>query len=198
MLIIAFNGSPNKYGNTVDLLREGAEAAKNKGVEIEWLHVQDALEDVEIPFCYQCVDKCDGRCSENNSLGDAFDLLRKCDGILLGTPVYFGSVSGQLKAFWDMSRILRREKALLNTVGGVATSGNARFGGQETALNTAVQMMMVHGMTIVGDGYKDYDCGHFGGCAQRPSAEDQFGLERVRITMERIIEVADATRKIRN
>jgi len=197
MLIVAINGSPQKEGNTVRLLREGLKVAEEKKIRTKWIHVSEVLEDVDVPFCNQCMVKCDGRCSEGNKLGEAFDLLREADAVLVGTPVYFGTVSAQLKGFWDKSRVLRREKSLLNTVGGVITVGGARFGGQETALNTVIHMMLIQGMTVIGDGYFEYDCGHYGSCAQKPSADDQFGLERARITVKRIIEVAEATQNLR-
>lgn len=197
MLFVALNGSPQKDGNTAALLREGLRVAEELGHETRLIHVTDALEDVEVPFCHQCVSACDCRCAEGNSLGRAFDLIREADGLLVGTPVYFGTVSGQLKGFWDKTRGLRGQKALLNTVGGVATVARARFGGQETALQAIIHMMLVQGMTVVGDGHSDFDCGHFGASAQKPSVEDEFGLERVRITMMRIVEVAEATKTLR-
>jgi multimeric flavodoxin WrbA len=197
MLFAAINGSPQRDGNTMALLQAGVKVAEELGQETKIIQVADALEEVRHPFCNQCVPVCDCRCSEGNSLGRAYDLLRQADGILIGTPVYFGTVSGQLKAFWDKARGLRGSKALLNTVGGVVTVARARFGGQEMALQAVINMMLVQGMTIVGDGHRDFDCGHFGSCAQKPAAEDEFGLERARITMLRIIEVAEATQLLR-
>lgn len=197
MLFAALNGSPQKEGNTVALLREGLQVAERMGHETKLLHVSDALKETEHPFCNQCVPICDGRCGKGNALGRALEILEEADGLLVGTPVYFGTVSGQLKAFWDKTRILRGRKALLNTVGGVVTVARARFGGQEMALQAVIHMMLVHGMTVVGDGHPDFDCGHFGACAQRPAAEDEFGLERARITMLRIIQVAEATKSLR-
>jgi multimeric flavodoxin WrbA len=117
--------------------------------------------------------------------------------VLLGSPVYFGTVSAQLKAFWDKSRILRKEKALLNVAGAAVAVGAARFGGQETTLKALFDMMLVQGMMVVGDGYSDADCGHHGGCGQAPASEDEFAIRRVRITGQRLAEVAAATMDIR-
>jgi multimeric flavodoxin WrbA len=197
MLFVAVNGSPHKDGNTVALLREGLLVASKLGHETELIHAAEALQGVKDPFCTECVRVCECQCGQGNSLGHALDILRQADGILIGTPVYFGTVSGQLKAFWDKTRSLRKNKDLLNTVGGVVTVGAARFGGQETALQAVIHMMLVQGMTVVGDGQSDFDCGHFGASAQKPSVEDEFALRRARITMERIIEVAEATKSLR-
>lgn len=197
MLFVGLNGSPQKEGNTVTLLKEGLKLAEEMGHETQWIHVADALEGSKSPFCTQCLPACECQCAKGNSLGKAFDLLCEADGLLVGTPVYFGTVSGQLKAFWDKTRGLRSKKALVNKVGGVVTVGTARFGGQEMALQAVMHMMLVQGMTVVGDGQSDHDAGHFGACAQKPSREDENALQRSRITMKRIIEVAEATKDLR-
>ena len=49
-------------------------------------------------------------------------------------------------------------------------------------------MMLVHGMTIVGDGYIGDDCGHHGGSAQRPAKEDEFALKRASILAKRLVD----------
>ena len=124
-------------------------------------------------------------------------ILRKADGLLLGSPVYFGTVSGQLKAFWDKIRCLRAEKKLLNVVGGAVAVGASRFGGQEGTLRTMQEMMLVQGMTIIGGGQQDYDCGHYGVAAQSPVEEDQYAQERIVIMVKRLFEVAQATQSLR-
>ncbi|HBT20268.1 MAG TPA: flavodoxin family protein [Peptococcaceae bacterium] len=198
MLIVAVNGSPRKDGSTSYLLQESLKVARERGLSTEIIHVSEVLEDAEHPFCNYCMEVCTGKCFLGSKLEDAYALLKEADGIIVGTPVYFGTVSAQLKGFWDKTRFMRKEKSLLNTVGGVVTVGGARFGGgQETALNAVIHMMLVQGMTIVGDGYFENDCGHFGSCAQRPSEKDEFALHRAHIIMKRIIEVAEATRELR-
>jgi len=67
----------------------------------------------------------------------AFQKLAQADALIIGSPVYFGTVSAQLKGFWDKSRKLRTALALLNTVGAAVTTGGARFGGQEDYLESS-------------------------------------------------------------
>lgn len=197
MLILGINGSPNHDGNTAYLLKEALKVAKDSGAETKLLHVADILQDLDSPFCELCSSSCEGICGEGKNLGEVFELLRRVDGIIVGSPVYFGTVSGQLKAFWDKTRVIRREKALLNVVGGGITVGGARFGGQETTLKAIHDMMLVQGMLIVGDGLKDFDCGHHGACAQRPAESDENGLKRVQILSQRVVEVAKCTQDLR-
>ncbi|QGP92562.1 NAD(P)H dehydrogenase [Neomoorella glycerini] len=197
MLIVGINGSPKKEGNTAFLVREGLAAAAAAGAATALIHIAEALADQKIPYCTQCSSPCQGACSRNNRLGEAYDLLRRADGILIGSPVYFGSVSAQLKAFWDKSRILRKEKALYNVVGAGVTVGGSRFGGQETTLKALFDMMLIQGMMIVGDGFSEADCGHQGSCGQAPAHSDDFAVARVRLTGKRLAEVAAATTTLR-
>ncbi|MGB9660864.1 MAG: flavodoxin family protein [Moorellaceae bacterium] len=197
MLIVGINGSPRKHGNTAFLVEQALSAAAGAGAETILIHVSDALADQKHHFCNQCSSPCEGFCSRDNRLGEAYALLRRADGLLLGSPVYFGSVSAQLKAFWDKSRFLRKEKALLNVVGAALAVGGSRFGGQETTLKTLLDMMLIQGMMIVGDGHKEYDCGHQGGCGQAPVAQDQFARQRAKILGLRLAEVAEATMSLR-
>ncbi|PKM89766.1 MAG: flavodoxin family protein [Firmicutes bacterium HGW-Firmicutes-12] len=197
MYIIGINGSPNKEGNTAYLLNNGLAIARELGAETEIIHAAEVLKEVKEPFCTVCSNPCRGVCALNTSLAEALNVLRKADGILVGSPVYFGSVTGQLKAFWDKTRCLRGEKKLLNTIGGVITVGASRFGGQENTIRTIQEMMMVQGITVVGPGQAQHDCGHFGVAAQKPAEEDKQAQERVVIMVKRIYEVAVATKNLR-
>ncbi len=197
MLILGLNGSPQKQGNTVNLLNAALEGAASLGGNTRLLHVSDALKGLVTPFCNNCSPVCEGICAKGNNLGEVFDLLRKADGLIIGSPVYFGTVSAQLKGFWDKSRVLRKEKALLNVIGGAVTVGASRFGGQETTLKAIHDMMLVQGMTIVGDGYLADDAGHQGACGQKPSADDVFGIQRAAIMGRRVAQLAKATMELR-
>lgn len=197
MLIVGLNGSPHKEGNTLALLQAALQAASEAGAETRMLHVVDALKGVAQPFCTACTPNCETACAKDTNLIEVFDVLRKADGIIMGSPVHFGSLSGQLKAFWDKSRVLRKEKSLVNVVGGAVSVGTARFGGQETTVGAMHDIMLVQGMTVVGDGFIDDDAGHQGACAQRPAADDQYGLSRAAIMGRRVAELAKATMELR-
>lgn len=197
LLIVAINGSPNQDGNTSFLLQQALEECAGKGADTECIFCREVLKDQRNPFCVDCSSPCSGKCYKNKELTNAYALISRADALILGSPVYFGTVSAQLKAFFDKSRALRTEKKLLNVVGGGITSGASRFGGQETTIRAMQDIMLVHGMIIVGDGYLEDDCGHLGAAAQKPSREDQNAIERSRIMGKRIFEVANATSKLR-
>ncbi len=197
MLIIVINGSPNPDGNTNLMLRAALEVMESAGAETVYMQLSSIMSAQKIPYCIACSTPCKGNCYAGTPLGGAFDLMRLADGIIMGSPVYFSTVSAQLKAFWDKTRKLRKEQALLNVVGGALTVGAARFGGQETTLRAMHDMMLCQGMTVVGDGYWENDAGHQGACAVQPSGDDANGIKRVRILARRVVEMAGATMPLR-
>lgn len=197
MLILAINGSPNPEGNTYRMLKVATGELEAAGAEVLLLQLSGILSKISPLFCVACSNPCKGHCFAGTPLADVMGLMRRADGIILGSPVYFSTVSAQLKAFWDKTRMLRKEKALLNVVGGALAVGGARFGGQETTLRAMHDMMLCQGMTLVGDGYWEDDAGHQGACAQQPSESDDAGLKRARILARRVLEVAGATVPLR-
>ncbi len=197
MFVIVINGSPDPEGSTNRMLRAALDVLEGAGVETVYLQLSEIMSGLKVPFCVACSNPCLGSCYAGTSLAWAFDLMRRADGIIMGSPVYFSTVSAQMKAFWDKTRLLRKEKVLLNVVGGALAVGGARFGGQETTLRAMHDMMLCQGMTVVGDGYWENDPGHQGPCAMRPSEEDMNGLNRVRILARRVLEVAGATMQLR-
>ncbi|MGM0471644.1 MAG: flavodoxin family protein, partial [Bacillota bacterium] len=100
MLILGINGSPNSNGNTRFLLDHGLDVAADEGAETKLIQPAAALDELDEPFCTACSQPCAQQCYAGTALEEQFELLDQADGILMGSPVYFGSVSGQLKAFW--------------------------------------------------------------------------------------------------
>ncbi|MCW2278666.1 flavodoxin family protein [Heliophilum fasciatum] len=190
MKIVIVNGSPNRDGNTVTLLKAAEEEWQAAGIEVIWLHAQERVLAAKHPFCTACSNPCSGVCFRGTALEEAFRIIGEADAVLWGSPVYFGSVSAQLKAFFDKTRQVRGTKAWLGIPTGVVTVGASKYGGQETTTRALHDLLLVQGMTIVGDGYGDADCGHFGASAQRPAANDSDGLKRAKILARRLAAMA--------
>ena len=188
MLVVAVNGSPQRAGNTYALLDAVLKRCTELGAKTDIIHVMDALEEQEEPYCVACASPCPETCHTFTALADAFDLLRDADALVVGSPVFFGTLSGQLKAFWDKSRNLRGEKALVNKPAGAVSVGAGKFGGQETTIRAIHDILLVHGMVIVGDSSMASGPGHQGVAATRPAAEDTAALERARVMGEGLIE----------
>lgn len=198
MYIIGLNGSPHRKGDTTVLLQTALAAAAESGARTEEVFIADILKGDEIPFCKGCKNPCPATCYVGTAYEETLKKLGNVDGLLVGSPVYFGEVSGQLKSFWDRTRRLRTEKKLINVVGGAISVGAARFGGQELTLQAIHNMMLVQGMIIVGDGYPENDAGHFGAAAQHEASQDKHGLKRAVIVGKRVAAVAKATAPLRN
>lgn len=195
MLVVGINGSPNMDGNTKYLINTVLEEAKGQGAETKVLEVKELLNSVKNPFCVVCSNPCSGICYKGTKLEEAYETLKKADAIVMGSPVYFGSVTAQLKAFFDKTRKLRGEKAFYNKFACGVTVGASKYGGQETTMKALHDIMLVQGMIIVGDGYIDDDCGHHGVCSQKPADKDEFAIKRAKILGKRLVEVCKMSAK---
>lgn len=76
--------------------------------------------------------------------------LAEYDAIILGVPTRYGSLCGQMQAFWDATGPLWAKGALVGKVGGAFVSTATQHGGQETTLRTAHTTLLHHGLVIVG------------------------------------------------
>lgn len=197
MLIVAINGSPDSHGNTAELLNTVLSTIPGTEADTCLLHATEIVEASGPMICKVCETPCPGKCYKNTRMEEAFAMISKADALILGSPVYFGTVATPLKAFFDKTRKLRSEKKLFNTVGAAVAVGAARFGGQETTLRAIHDIMLVHGMMIVGDGDIQSDCGHHGVSAQRPAKDDYVALQRARSLAFRVLQVAKATQMLR-
>ncbi len=197
MYLLLINGSPKKDGNLAQLLNTIQEEARGRKAKAEIMNVHPVVEKQDQPFCRACSSPCAGVCYRDTELEELYERVKLADALVLGSPVYFGTVSAQLKAFWDKTRKLRTDKVMINKVGAAVSCGAARFGGQETTLKALYDMMLIQGMILVGDGQEEADAGHHGVCSQQPSEEDDFARKRALILTKRVLEVAQATEKLR-
>ncbi|MFK5951901.1 MAG: flavodoxin family protein [Desulfobacterium sp.] len=133
-------------------------------------------------------------CSQKDDFEALIPLMSNPDvvGLIIATPVYFGTMTSQAKAFLDRCVLLRRNGALLkNKVGGVISVGSFRHGGQETTIHTIHAAMLIQDMIIVGDGNTTF---HFGGTVWggHPDGyeKDTFGMDTVKNLGWRVATVA--------
>ena len=99
MLVVGISGSPRKAGNTEFLLGEALAVAKERGFETERLNCSE----LRVDFCTDCGDCSKGRpCPKEDDAAQILEALQRADGIIVASPVYFGSVTAQLKAVFDV------------------------------------------------------------------------------------------------
>lgn len=91
--------------------------------------------------------------------------FQAADGLIAGSPVYFGTMSAELKAVFDDFVTVRRE--MEGKVGAAfATSGDPS-GGKETTIISILQALLIYGMIVVGDPMDA--TGHYGvSCVDAP------------------------------
>ncbi|MBU0975877.1 MAG: flavodoxin family protein [Patescibacteria group bacterium] len=158
MYILAINGSHRKNGNTKILLEEVLASCKKAGAETEVVQ----LADTKIEYCAAHEsDFCKNKgCVYKDGADEILDKMLKAKAIIVGSPVYMGTVSGRLKTFMDRTVILRRKGfALKNKVGAAVAVGGYQGGGQEYTIRDIHNFFLIHSMTVVSDGI---DTAHFG------------------------------------
>lgn len=71
------------------------------------------------------------------------------DGIIAGSPVYFGSMAAELKEVFDKYVIVRNQ--MEDKIGAAFATAGDQSGGKETTMISIIQAMLIYGMIIVGD-----------------------------------------------
>ncbi|MEQ8188715.1 MAG: flavodoxin family protein [Candidatus Eremiobacterota bacterium] len=103
MKIIAINGSPRKKWNTATLLGRAMEGVSSKGAETELVHLYD-LNFKGCISCFACKltgGKSYGKCVVKDDLSPLLEKLAVADGIILGSPIYLGNVTGEMRSFLE-------------------------------------------------------------------------------------------------
>jgi multimeric flavodoxin WrbA len=103
MKIIGINGSPRKEWNTAELIKKALEGAKSEGAETELIHLYD-LEYKGCKSCFACKTKGSksyGRCNVKDDLTAVFEKIESADALILGSPIYFGVVTGEMRSFME-------------------------------------------------------------------------------------------------
>ncbi|TFF97763.1 MAG: flavodoxin family protein [Promethearchaeota archaeon] len=122
--IIAINGSPNKDGNTATLMKWVIEGVKEQDANVELIQISD----LNINYCQGC-NNClkTGECVIQDDLPEILKKLTNADGYIIGSPVYGGKVTAQLKTLMDRITLLKLYGGILSDgfSVGVATSGIA-------------------------------------------------------------------------
>jgi multimeric flavodoxin WrbA len=186
--VIGVVGSPRKGGNTETLVKTALLAAEEFGANTEIISLGSA----EIEPCIACdICKDTGECAIYDDMAGILDKIVEADGIIIGSPVYFGNVTSQLKMFFDRSRPLRADFKLKNIVGGAISVGGSRNGGQETTIFAIHQFLFIHDFIVVGDGAP---LAHYGGTgvggAKKDTKTDNIGLETSKNLGRRVTELA--------
>lgn len=132
------------------------------------------------------------------------DDLRRCDGLLLGSPTRFGNMAAPLKYFLDGTSALWLDGSLSGKPAGLFSSTQTMHGGQETTLLTMALPLLHHGMYVVGvpftesavnqtrTGGTPYGATHVAGAAPQPGALSDDEIAVAQALGRRVAEAAAA------
>jgi len=96
--IIAIISSPRTGCNSETVSRAIAEGAEENGNNVRFVH----LKDLDLNPCEACnYCKSHDRCIRKDGIAELIDDIRKCDGLILSSPLYFGQVCAQYRVFED-------------------------------------------------------------------------------------------------
>ena len=109
--VLAINGSPRKCGNTdilIDRVLEGAGAVGAKTEKV-------VLNDLVFSPCQECENTTDdGLCLIQDDMQPLYAKIKEADVLVLGSPIFFGSLSAQMKMMIDRFQCVWRAKYVLN------------------------------------------------------------------------------------
>lgn len=100
MNVLAINGSPRKNWNTATLLGKALEGAASTGAATELIHLYD-LNYKGCISCFACKlkgGKSYGKCAYQDELTPVLERIAAADAIFLGSPIYFGNVTGEMRS----------------------------------------------------------------------------------------------------
>jgi multimeric flavodoxin WrbA len=151
VMVIGIVGSPRKGGNTELMVKEALSAAQEEGAETEL-----------ISLAGKTIKPCDGcrscretkRCHiQDDDLPPIFEKMLKADGIILATPVYFGSATPEIKALIDRAGYWGGSigRVFENKVGGPMVV--ARRAGKNFTFAQLLFFFMISGMIVPGSTY---------------------------------------------
>ncbi len=160
MRVIAFNGSARKDGNTAILLRRVLQGLEKKGIETELFQL--AGQQIHgCTACRTCFDTKDQRCIiKEDKVNDYIQSIVGADGILLGSPTYFGMMSPELKAFIDrVGFVARGNGNMFKYKVGAAVVAVRRAGGM-TTFNAINHFFLINQMIVPGSSYWNIGIGN--------------------------------------
>lgn len=106
------------------------------------------------------------------------------DGIIAGSPVYFGGMAAELKSVFD--RFVSTRRKMEGKIGAAFTTSGHVTGGKETTMMGIIQAFLIYGMVVTGDPMAA--SGHYGtACVGKPDGKT---LEEGRLLGQRVAELA--------
>jgi len=182
--IIAISCSPRKGKGTAESLQECLKGAKEVGDSIETELIDLGGLDIEGSVAAG-VPLAKGRKDDFPAVAKKLS-DPKVGGIIIGTPVYFSSMTSLCKAFIERLKVFFRKDVLTGKPVGELATGGSRNGGQEVTIRSVQDSLFCFDMVLVGTGKR------FGAAvwAKGGAANDKEGMEAAKKLGRRVAETA--------
>ena len=170
MNVLILNGSPKANGNTAAALAEMITVFHSEGIETELVQVGSR----EIRGCTGC-GTCyrTGKCVFDDLVNELAVKLEACDGLVIGSPVYYASANGTLIALLDRLFYSTRFPKTMKVGASVAV---ARRGGCSATFDQLNKYFTISGMPVASSQYWNSVHGAKPGQAE----EDAEGMQTMR------------------
>ena len=174
MKVLILNGSPKAKGNTALALSEMEKVFDKNGIEVETVHVGN----LPVRGCVGCLS-CfkTGKCAIDDIVNELAHKLEECDGLVVGSPVYYASANGTLISLLDRLFYSTRFDKRMKVGAAVAV---ARRGGLSATFDQLNKYFTISGMPIASSQYWNSVHGRLPGEA----AEDLEGMQTMRTLAE--------------
>lgn len=172
MKVLMINGSPHIKGNTRIALDEMVKIFGEQGIETEIVHIGNK----DIRGCTACMSCKQGlkKCVFNDIVNEMARKFEECDGLVVGTPVYFGSANSTLISF--LTRLFY-STPIDKTMKVGASVVVARRGGISATYDEINKFFAISGMPIASTQY--WNAIH--GREQGEALQDVEGLQTMRV-----------------
>jgi multimeric flavodoxin WrbA len=175
--VVLFNGSPREGGNTETCLHRVQRGLEARGIRTEVV----PLAHLEIQPCRACLGcKGEERCLQDDDLNEMIEKMIAADGIIIGSPTWFGSVTPWVKNLIDRAGFVSRMNGHQYRHKAGTPVIAVRRGGAVQVYNEIVSFFAINHFYIVGSSYWNFAFGLHPGEAR----EDAEGMQ----TMDDIAE----------
>lgn len=170
MKVLLLNGSPHVHGNTAMALDEMVTIFREEGIKTEIIQVGNK----DIRGCIGC-RKCGelGRCVFSDLVNETAPKLAQCDGLVVGSPVYYASANATLVAFLTRLFFSARIDKTMKVGASVVC---ARRGGLSATFDELNKFFTIAGMPVASSQY--WNSIH--GREEGEAAQDAEGLQTMR------------------
>ena len=191
--IIIIDGGPRATFNTASMLKKFAEGVSSVSNEIEVKTIR--LYALDYKGCMSCMackikGKASNVCKFKDALTPVLEEIAQADGLVLGSPIYFGDVTGQMRTFlerlafpwlsyndYSMTAPKRMPVVLLETMNGLPNRNNSQgFGSMEYCIANALGQpdKLYAYNTYQVKNYANFELGGFSEEAKRKYREEHW------------------------